>query len=187
MIRINLLPQPQRAKISQAGKQLTMFVAVLAIFVLGAAFHQYRLQQKIQQLQYDQQEKIAKKNEFLDQVGRVNELQKRLEETQDKIQIIQSIRRKQARPIRYLDELVNYLPREKIWFESLHLDPQGTILLEGIALDNQVFASYVQRLRNSPFIHDILLRQTSRKMINGLGLVAFNCQIESAKQEQGIH
>ncbi|MFO8031586.1 MAG: PilN domain-containing protein [Desulfohalobiaceae bacterium] len=184
MIRINLLPRPQRAKVSRAGKELTLFVALLTIFVMVAGFNQYRLEQKTKSLEQIQQEKRERKQELLDQVAKVNKLQDKLEETQDKIEIIKKIRLKQPRPVRYLDALVRNLPREKIWFESLQLDTQGVINLEGIALDNQSFAAYVQKLRGSDFIQDIVLKQTSRKEMNNLDLVAFSCQIRPAKKEQ---
>jgi type IV pilus assembly protein PilN len=184
MIRINLLPKQQRAKVSRAGKELTVFVVLLAVFLLVAGFNQYRLQQKAKHLEQTLQEKRERRQQLLKQVGKVNRLQDQLQEAQDKIQIIKKIRLKQHRPVRYLDELVRNLPREKIWFKSLHLDSQGIINLEGIALDNQSFAVYAQNLRGSNYIRDIVLKQTSRKEINGLGLVAFSCQIRPAQQEQ---
>ncbi|MFP4212620.1 MAG: PilN domain-containing protein [Desulfohalobiaceae bacterium] len=184
MIRINLLPKQQRSKVSRAGKELTLFVSLLIIFVLGAVFFQVRLTQQVQDLEQVRQEKSQRRQELLKQVAEVNKLQDQLEETQDKIEIIKQIRLKQSRPVRYLDQLVRNLPHERLWFESLQMDNQGMINLEGIALDNQSFASYVQQLRGSDYIQDIVLRQTSRKEINNLDLIAFSCQIRPATQQE---
>ncbi|MFP4391591.1 MAG: PilN domain-containing protein [Desulfohalobiaceae bacterium] len=186
MIRINLLPRQQRAKVSRAGKELTLFVALLTIFVLAAGFNQYRLEQQAKRLEQTQLEKQKRKQELLERVAKVNSLRNKLEETQEKIEIIKKIRLKQPKPVRYMDELVSNLPRERIWFESLHLNAQGVISLEGIALDNQSFAAYVQRLRASDYIQDISLRQTSRKEINNLNLIAFSCQIRPVRQKQKV-
>ncbi len=180
MIRINLLPKTHKEKFSPASKELTLFIALLLCVVLIAAGYEYKLQNRIQRLEKLQTEKEAERNNLLDQLQTVREMQKQLEKTQDKIEIIKKIRLKQPGPVRYLDTIASNMPQDKIWLNYLHIDEQGFITLQGIALDNQSFAAYLQQLRASPYIADISLRQTSREIVNNLDLVAFECRIKSA-------
>jgi type IV pilus assembly protein PilN len=182
MLRINLLPKQKRAKVSNVEKELVLFVLVLAMVGIGAYFTQSWIGSKVDRLQGIKQEKRAVKRQLQRKVARIGKIKDQIEETKEKIEIIKKIRAKQSLPIRYLNELVAQLPKDKIWFESLNLNSGGDLNLSGIALDNQAFASYIQHLRNSEYIRDINLKQTSRKNIKGLGLVSFQCRISTNDQ-----
>jgi type IV pilus assembly protein PilN len=179
MLRINLLPKQKRAKVSNVEKELVLFVLVLVMVGIGGYFAQSWIGTKVDRLQEIKQEKSAVKRKLQHKVARISKIKDQIEETKEKIGIIKKIRAKQSLPIRYLNELVAQLPKDKIWFKSLNLDPGGNLNLSGIALDNQAFASYIQHLRSSRYIHDISLKQTSRKNIKGLGLVSFQCRIST--------
>ncbi len=184
MIHINLLPVQKRAKVSNVEKELVLFVLVLIIVGLSMAMTQRWLGSQVNVLEVAKQEKTQEKNRLLKKIKRINEIEKKLQATRTRINVIKQIRAEQSLPVRYLDELVTTLPEDKMWFQSLRLNSNGGIQLNGIALDNQVFAMYVKNLRQSSYVMDVILNRTSRKSFRGLGLVAFQCSIKAGKREE---
>jgi type IV pilus assembly protein PilN len=177
MIKINLLPQSKRVKVSNVGKEAAVFFLAAIILFVGVWGINYWLNAEIKQLQALEQEKQAEQTRLFVKVARVNQLKKTLESVQTKIKIIKEIRQTQNLPIHYIDELISNLPESKIWFESFNLDKEGRINLRGVALDNQIFAYYVQKLRSSPYIKEVITQRTSRRKILTYDLVEFQCQI----------
>jgi type IV pilus assembly protein PilN len=183
MIKINLLPQQKRSKVSNVYKELVAFLCILVLLAAGAWFIQSKLNAKIEDLQAKKQQKQTIKRKLQSKMGKIRKLEKQLAEVNDKIAAIRKIRAKQGLPVRYIDVLVSRLPKEKIWFETLQLDNKGQLDLRGVALDNQAFAYYVETLRKSSYIQGVSLKRTSRKNIKGLGLVEFQCQIQAGKKK----
>ena len=177
MIKINLLPRSKRVKASHAGKEAVIFFLGVIVLFVGVWGVNCWLNAEIKQLQALEQEKQAEKTRLFVKVARVNKLKKELESVQIKIKIIKEIRQAQNLPIHYIDELISNLPESKIWFESFNLDKGGRINLRGVALDNQIFAYYVQKLRSSPYIKEVRTLRTSRRKILTYDLVEFQCQI----------
>ncbi|WP_457572289.1 PilN domain-containing protein [Desulfovulcanus sp.] len=177
MIKINLLPQSKRVKVSNVGKEAILFFLGVMVLLVGVLGTNYWLQARIEKFQALEREKQAEKASLFIKVARVNKLKKELESVQTKIKIIKEIRQTQNFPIHYIDELISNLPESKIWFESFNLDKEGRINLRGVALDNQIFAYYVQKLRSSPYIKEVITQRTSRRKILTYDLVEFQCQI----------
>jgi len=182
MIRINLLPVQKRAKVSNVEKELFLFVLILVLAGLSMVMTQRWLTAQVRDLEQVKQERVQEKNRLLKKIQRINAIEKKLQATRTRIDVIKEIRAAQSLPVRYLDEMVTTMPEDKMWFESLRLSANGAIQLNGIALDNQVFAMYVKKLRQSPYVQDVTLNRTSRKSISGLGLVSFQCNIRAGQR-----
>lgn len=111
------------------------------------------------------------------EVAIVNSVIQELKDIETRIKVIKDIRLRQGLPVKYIDEVVVNMPKDKMWFETFTINANGNIALSGVALDNQVFASYVERLRLSKYIKVVDTRRTSRRAVDGLGLVAFECSV----------
>ncbi len=177
MITINLLPQQTRAKASDKG--WTIFFAIFGVVVvgglLGASYWYFEAQ--IEELHRAVQERTQTKNLLLAQIGKANQYVDELKSIEHRIQVIKEVRLRQGLPVRFLDALVASIPPERLWFESLTLAADGQMTLSGVALDNQAFAAYVEALRQSPFIARVDTQRTSRRDVQGRGLVAFSCSV----------
>ncbi len=177
MIKINLLPQTSRGKVSNTTKQVVLigiaFLVALGV-VLGANFW---LGGNLTELkkQRTSLRKLDKKLES--RVKKVKELEKDVEALKDKIKAIRKIREKQGLPVSYIEEIVRVLPASRIWFKSFRLNRSGEIEISGVAMDNQSFAQYVARLRKADYIRDVITKQTSRRTIQGYDLVGFDCEV----------
>lgn len=184
MIKINLLPQQKRSKVSNIYKELVLFLCILVLLGVGAWLTQSRLNEKINDLQQERQQKQTIKTKLQSKMGRIQKLEKQLADVKERISAIRDIRDQQSLPVRYIDVLVSRLPEEKVWFETLQLDNKGKMDLRGVALDNQAYAYYVENLRKSSYIQGINLKRTSRKDVQGMGLVEFQCQIQAGRKKE---
>jgi type IV pilus assembly protein PilN len=180
MLRINLLPSQKRAKVPDIHKEVVLYFLIVALLLIGMFFTQSWLQQKESRLTQIKQKKTAQKNSLLKKIGRINKMEKQLAEVKNKIEIIKKIRSRQNLPVRRLNEMVSLLPQDKLWYKSMQMNAKGRVSLNGVALDNQAFARYVQGLRGSEYIDNVFLGQTSRQKIRGLELVAFKCSVQTS-------
>jgi type IV pilus assembly protein PilN len=179
MIRINLLPQQKRAKVSNVEKEVVLYILIVLILGISVYFTNSWITTKVASLEQTKSQKQIAKNQLKRKTREIRAIKKQLKEITSRVDAIKMIRSKQGMPIRYLNQLVINLPQESIWFQSMQMRPDGTINLRGIAMDNQIFAEYVKTLRQSQFIRDVQLGQTSRKSVNNLGLIAFSCTIKT--------
>ncbi|NCC25567.1 MAG: hypothetical protein EOM25_10290 [Deltaproteobacteria bacterium] len=183
MITINLLPKQKRAKAANIQKEVALFILIL-LFALACMFSISRwMAGEIRNFEMMKAEKERIKAELLAQVKRVNELERLIASVSSKIDAIRSIREEQGLSVRYIDEILVSIPQSKIWFESFSLSVAGDIQVKGVSLDNQAFADFVDRLRKSPYIAQVQTKGTSRKEIQGLGLVQFDCLIVARKPQ----
>lgn len=179
MLTINLLPHKKRVRTADGRKLILLFILILLLAGTGIIQARQMLSTKADRLSQEIQSKTITQKQLLKQVAQIRDLKNKLKDLDQRISIIRRIREQQALPVRYLDEIVRYVPPDKMWFESLSMDNQGRITLSGVALDNQVFARYLRKLRTSPYIADISLQQTQRKTIQNLNLVAFRCSFSA--------
>lgn len=185
MIKINLLPHAKRAKSSDTEKQVLLFFLVAAIITAGIGAAAFWSARQIDRLQELVEEKEAQRQILLTKVGRINKLEKKLEEIGSNISAIRKIRLKQQLPVIYVDETVRYMPGEEMWFEALNLNRQGVLDIRGVALDNQTFAAYVDELRNSDYVQSVNTQRTSRRQVMDLDLVEFQFQVRAGPAASG--
>lgn len=173
MLYINLLPAPKK-RITTGPPRFT-FILVLSLILLvsGSFFLQNRLNAEIDRLEAVEQRKEQTRRDLQEQLREIHQIEDKLEAIQDRIDIIQEIRSEQRKPLFYFNELLDSIPPDKIWFNSLEMQDNKNMRIEGIAMDNQAFAQFVGNLRNTESFADITLRQTSRQEVAGINLVSF--------------
>lgn len=177
MIKINLLPQQKRSKSTNVEKGAVFFILAI-LLMLGSVYGvDYYFSSELSTLQSSVAAKQQTRALLEKEVSIVNSVIQELKDIETRIKVIKDIRLRQGLPVKYIDEIVVNLPKDKMWFETFTINANGNIALSGVALDNQVFASYVERLRLSKYIKVVDTRRTSRRAVDGLGLVAFECSV----------
>ncbi len=186
MIKINLLPQQKRTKDVSVEKDILVFL--LGLLLLGAAVYgvDFYFNSKIADLTAAVNEKTKIKASLEEKVARVNAVLAEIKEIETRIKVIKDVRLRQGLPVRYIDELVVNIPQNKMWIETFTLGGSGQISLSGVALDNQAFATYVEKLRTSRYIASVDTQRTSRRMIDGLGLVSFQCTVKAKEYFENL-
>ena len=187
MIKINLLPQQKRTKSTNVEKSLVFFV--LGVVVLfGSVFGvDYYFSSQLGELNAAVTAKTQTKTLLEKEVAKVNQTIQALQDIEGRIKIIKDVRLRQGLPVKYIDEIVINMPENKLWVETFTLDANGNIALSGVALDNQAFVTYVERLRLSKYIASVDTRRTSRRAIDGLGLVSFECSVKAQEYFENIN
>jgi type IV pilus assembly protein PilN len=185
MIKINLLPHAKSAEAQRTQKQVIMFLVLCALVTAGIVVMGVWCGSKVSGLTETVQKKEEQRQAILSKVSRINQMKIKIDEVQSNIKAIRDIRLKQQLPVIYVDETVSSLPEEKIWFEALNLNSKGVIDIKGVALDNQVFAGYVDELRNSPYVRSVSTQRTSSRKVMHLNLVEFHFQIWAGPKTSG--
>lgn len=187
MIKINLLPQQKRTKSTNVEKSLVFFVlGVMLLF--GSVFAvDYYFSSQLTELEAAVVSKTQTKALLEKEVAKVNQTIQALKDIEGRIKIIKDVRLRQGLPVKYIDEIVVNMPENKLWVETFNIDANGNIALSGVALDNQAFVTYVERLRLSKYIASVDTRRTSRRAVDGLGLVSFECSVKAQEYFENIN
>ena len=155
MIKINLLLARKEKK--RGGLKKEFIVLILSVVLLLAAFIfvQWGLNKKIEDTLA---ENAKKKDEIARYKSLTTEVEKKKEEQrmlQNRLDIIDSLRKDKARAAKVLDELSIDKP-EKLQLESLK--KEGTKLgIEGVALDDETIANFMTSLRKSRLFKNVEL------------------------------
>jgi len=177
MTKINLLlARKEKKKIGVRKEFIVFILSVLLLLVLLALIH-WRLEKEkgdtLAQIAQTKKE-IAHYKSLTAEVIKAKEAQKML---QDKLEIINTLRREKTTPARVLDELSIDKP-EKIHLESVK--KEGSRLgIEGIALDDETIANFMTNLRKSNLFKNVDLIVSEQIEQNKIKLKKFilSCEI----------
>jgi type IV pilus assembly protein PilN len=159
MIKINLVSETptaattkkrRRPEISLGAKQgdvILLTVLLVSVVVLGAMwFVKHSTVKSLRSQRVELQQERNRLQQFID---KVEELEAKRAELQNKIQVISDLKNNQQGPVRVLDEVSRALP-ELVWLTEMQLD--GTSLsLQGVAFDETAVAAFITNLDASPF------------------------------------
>ena len=153
MIKINLLQARKEKKKVGMRKEMIVLILSVVLLLVVLIIVQWRLEKEkettLAQISETKKE-IAYYRSLTTEVDKAKEAQKTL---QDKLNIINSLRKEKAIPARVLDELSIGKP-EKIHLESLK--KEGARLgIEGIALDDETIANFMTNLRKSKLFKNV--------------------------------
>jgi type IV pilus assembly protein PilN len=165
MIKINLLLARKEKKKVGLRKEIVVLIASVAVLMAGLVVFQWRLDKEKEDTLTkisETKKEIAYYKSLTTEVVKAREAQKIL---QDKLNVINTLRKEKAGAAKVLDELSIDKP-EKLHLESLKKD--GSKLgIEGIALDDETIANFMTNLRKS-------------KLFKGVDLVVSE-QVEQSK------
>jgi type IV pilus assembly protein PilN len=177
MIKINLLlARKEKKKAGMKKEMVILILSVAFLFILLIAIQWITDKEKegtLRQISETKKE-INYYKSLTTEVTKAKEAQKIL---QDKLNIINSLRKEKASPARVLDELSIDKP-EKIQLESLK--KEGSKLgIEGIALDDETVANFMTNLRKSKLFKNVDLIVTEQIEQSKIKLKKFvlSCEI----------
>jgi type IV pilus assembly protein PilN len=153
MIKINLLLARKEKKKIGLRKEYIVLILSVVLLLIVLVLVQWRLDKEkedtLTQISNTKNE-IARYKSLTTEVNKAKEAQKTL---QDKLNIINSLRKEKASAAKVLDELSIDKP-EKMHLESLRKD--GSKLgIEGIALDDETIANFMTNLRKSNLFKNV--------------------------------
>jgi len=144
MIRINLLPV-RAVKKREAGRQV---LALLAVVLLAALVGNYVWYDTRDKERAKNQERITQMKgriaELEKVIGEVNNITKRKKEVEDKLKILEDLRKGRSGPVRMMDALATSTPK-KVWLRDFE-EKQNQVRVVGTALSNDDVAEMMRAL-----------------------------------------
>jgi type IV pilus assembly protein PilN len=177
MIKINLLLARKEKKKGGIKREFTVLILSIIVLLVAFIFIQWGLNKKqedsLAQIVQKKAE-IANYKSLTTEVNKAKEEQKML---QNRLDIINSLRKDKAKAAKVLDELSIDKP-EKMQLESLKKD--GSRLgIEGVALDDETIVNFMTNLRKSKLFKSVDLIVSEQVEQNKLKLKKFvlSCEI----------
>jgi type IV pilus assembly protein PilN len=153
MIKINLILARKEKKKVGIRKEFIVLILSIVLLVVVLGVIQYLLEREKSDILAkisETKKEIAYYKSLTTEVLKAKEAQKTL---QDKLNVINALRKEKAIPAKVLDELSIDKP-EKIHLESVRKD--GSKLgIEGIALDDETIANFMTNLRKSKLFKNV--------------------------------
>lgn len=176
MIKINLLRTKEEGKKGGIRKDWIIFFFSIALLLILLILVQWRItkekEETLAQIAAAKKD-IAYYKSLTAEVNKAKEAQRTL---QDKLNVINTLKKEKKSPVRVLDELSIQKP-EKLHIEFLKKD--GPKLgIEGIALDDETIANFMTSLRKSKVFKNIDLIVSEQSEQSKLKLKKFTLACE---------
>ncbi|MFZ5863306.1 MAG: PilN domain-containing protein [Nitrospirota bacterium] len=174
MIKVNLLgvERPTRSRISLAGPSRMAGLGVLAVVLIGGmGYVWWSMSARISALQQQQAQRTQELAALKEKVKEVENFESNKKSYEEKIGIIEQLRRNQVGPVRLLDELSRNLP-DRVWLTSL-VEQSGKIELEGKAVTNAEIVDFINNLKTSRYIKEALLIESRQVTESGVAVYNF--------------
>jgi type IV pilus assembly protein PilN len=146
MIRINLLPVRQVKK-RELGRQVLVLMAVVLVLTLVLNYIWYSARNSVQEQQAQKISDTTKRIAELEKViGEVNNINKRKKEVEDKLKILNDLRKQRSGPVRMMDALSTATPK-KVWLRDF-TEANNLVKLTGLAVSHEEVADFMKGLEN---------------------------------------
>lgn len=144
MIKINLLPVRQAAK-RESGRQFLIGGLLFIAIVSAANFVWYNNRDNELKRKKEQVAETNRRIGELDKViGEVNKLNARKKEVQEKLAVLDKLRKQRAGPVRMLDALSTCIPK-KVWIEELS-EANSAVSLRGSGETHDDVSEFIKAL-----------------------------------------
>jgi type IV pilus assembly protein PilN len=155
MIKINLLPVRATRKKEATQRHLILFGIGLVLVLLVCVAMYATKKKEVSKLQRDNQDLVDEIDNLKLIIPEVEELEKTKVALEKKKEIIGQLRASKMGPVHMLDEIAIRIP-EKLWLGSLAQNGQR-VGLTGTAINNEVIATFMSNLEQSPYFQDVFL------------------------------
>ncbi len=179
MIRINLFPGPKARKAKKQWDvelELVAGVFLLILTVGGWSYYSSILDDEIETLQLDIQDKQKKIAVLQEQVKQVQDFEAKKKLLEDKNRVIEQLEKARGGPVRAMDYISQSLEPLKLWL--IRFSMKGRDLeLEGKALTNDDLVEFVNNLRRTDYFTSIQLLETKSGVEAKLNIYQFRLKL----------
>lgn len=176
MIRINLLPIRQMKKRRHLKTELAGLLAALLLVVLVLVAVWLSLAGKITNLKAELVALEQKKQSYQPIIKQIDTLKKEKQLVEQKLNSIKKLQAGAQVTVRVLDEVASRTTTNRMWLNSLQ-QSAGRLQLQGIALDNETIAQYMQQLEASEYLEKTELTSSAQIDVAKQKLKSFSLTI----------
>ena len=164
MILINLLPVRAAKKREFGRQQLVLFVLLLVLAGIGNYFVYNRFESELRSLDkqiVNTRAEIAQLEKTIGEVKSIKEDKKALE---DKLKILDTLKKGRTGPVKVLDELATIIP-QKVWIIDF-AEQNGAVAMNGGAASYEDLSNFSKKLKVSTHFSNITIK-TARQRVDG--------------------
>lgn len=176
MIKINLLPTKKTKKTFtiRVGikPNVTLFIITILFILLSEGFVWYWLKSTISSLIAEKQSLEVRLKEVKEKVKEVENFERDKKVFEEKIAIIQNLKKNQKGPVHVLDEISQMLP-ERVWLVSLK-ETGKDISITGSGMTNDDIVKYVNNLKSSKLFRNVQLIESRQIVDSGVSIYNFS-------------
>jgi type IV pilus assembly protein PilN len=146
MVRINLLPV-RAVKKREMSRQILILFAVILVGIGVGNYLWY--DSRDSEMRRNQVQLVATQAEItkLEKIiGEVNNISKRKKDVEEKLKVLDQLRKGRSGPVRVLDALATAIPK-KVWLSAFD-EVNGQVKINGSALSNDDLAEFMRGLQN---------------------------------------
>ena len=161
MIRINLLPVRQVKKRELGRQFLVVAVGLSAIALIGNWFwygQEAAKRDKAQQHVDETKRRIAELDKTIGEVKNINQHRK---EVNDKLEVLNKLRKGRTGPVKMLDALATATPK-KVWITDFD-EKSAAVTMKGKAMSNEDVADFMRGLASMVWTSKGMARVIERK------------------------
>ena len=165
MVRINLIPARQGKKRELGYQQLVLFGLVLLI---GGAINYIWASRTEDDVAAEKQtvNKIQHEITALNAaIGEVNSITKEKKDLEDKLKVLDTLKKKRVGPVKVMDSLAQVVPAH-VWLTDMQ-EKGGEVSLAGLGMTNDDVAEFMRELKRSPYFKNIVLKKVQTQDTSG--------------------
>ncbi len=186
MIRINLLPFRDARKKEDVRRQVSYFLLLLVLVLLGFLVTHWYQGMRVHSLQA-KVEKIENNIKKYEAIGKqVDENKARIELINKKKRVIAGLVKDRYKPARLLGVMTELVVPNQMWLTSMSTQGIG-VRLKGVAMDERTVADFMTNLERSGLFPIVNLNTVKQKIFNdAISLKEFevSCKTEIPKPVQ---
>lgn len=161
MIHINLLPVRAAKKREFGRQQLVLFVLILVLAGIGNYFVFGRFQSQLKSLDKQIASTRAEIAQLEKTIGEVKSIKEDKKALEDKLKILDSLKKGRTGPVKVLDELASLTP-EKVWILDF-TEQNGGVTMIGQASSYEDLSTFSKKLKGSTHFTDIYIKGARQK------------------------
>ncbi len=176
MIKINLLPSKKKPpkKVTDLQKQVVFAILIFAGVVGGLGYYWKYQSDTIEILTKQKASAEARLREQDNMLKEVKNVEAERDRVQEKINVVQQLKKNQAGPVRLLDEVSKALPLG-VNITSL-TESNNNISIEGQAFGNNEVVHFIDNLKASSLLMGVALLETSQVKVEGIDVYKYKLQ-----------
>jgi type IV pilus assembly protein PilN len=161
MIRINLLPVRGSKKREFGRQQLILLGLISVLAVIGNFFWYQQVQKDLTTVEAqiaNTKTQIAQLEKTIGEVKSISQEKKALE---DKLKILDSLKKGRTGPVKVMDELATLIP-SKVWILD-YTETNGVVSFRGSAVTYEDLSAFSKKLKGSKHFKDISIRRANQR------------------------
>jgi type IV pilus assembly protein PilN len=160
MIKINLLPVRAAKKREFGRQQIILFALVLVLAAIGNFYWWQTTEKRLTDIRAQIERTKAEIARLEKTIGEVKTIDREKKALEDKLKILDTLKKGRTGPVKVLDELATIIP-PKVWIAD-YIEAAQAVQLRGSAASYEDFSAFIKKLKGSRHFRDVVIRRAQQ-------------------------